>query len=52
MERILDQYETHGWLGWHHHVVLVTLAHHFLCKVRRRWSERVRELTLAQVRLR
>jgi SRSO17 transposase len=47
----LDQYETRSWQGWHHHIVLVMLAHHFLVWVRRRWSEHAPELTLAQVRL-
>jgi SRSO17 transposase len=47
----MDQYETRGWLGWHHHMVLVMLAHHFLVWVRRRWGEQAPELTLAQVRL-
>lgn len=47
----LDQYETRSWLGWHHHMVLVMLAHHFLVWVRRRWGESAPELTLAQVRL-
>jgi SRSO17 transposase len=47
----MDQYETRSWLGWHHHMVLVMLAHHFLCWVRLRWSESAPELTLAQVRL-
>ena len=26
----LDHYEGRGWIGWHHHVTLVTLAHAFL----------------------
>lgn len=26
----MDHYETRSWLGWHHHMVLVMLAHHFL----------------------
>ena len=26
----LDQYEGRGWLGWHHHLTLVMLAHAFL----------------------
>lgn len=47
----LDHYETRGWLGWHHHMVLVMLAHHFLVWVRRRWGEKAPEVTLAQVRL-
>ena len=47
----MDQYETRSWLGWHHHMVLVMLAHHFLVWVRVRWSECAPALTLAQVRL-
>lgn len=26
----MDQYETRSWAGWHHHMTLVILAHHFL----------------------
>jgi hypothetical protein len=26
----MDQYETRSWAGWHHHMTLVLLAHHFL----------------------
>lgn len=47
----MDQYETRSWLGWHHHMTLVMLAHHFLVWVRVRWSELAPALTLAQVRL-
>ena len=47
----MDQYETRSWLGWHHHMVLVMLAHHFLVWVRLRWADRAPALTLAQVRL-
>jgi SRSO17 transposase len=47
----MDQYETRSWLGWHHHMVLVMLAHHFLVWVRVRWHARAPALTLAQVRL-
>jgi SRSO17 transposase len=47
----MDQYETRSWLGWHHHMVLVMLAHHFLVWVRVRWTDRAPALTLAQVRL-
>jgi SRSO17 transposase len=47
----MDQYETRSWLGWHHHMLLVMLAHHFLVWVRVRWAERAPALTLAQVRL-
>ena len=27
----LDHFEGRGWLGWHHHVTMVTLAYAFLC---------------------
>ena len=47
----MDQYETRSWLGWHHHMLLVMLAHHFLVWVRVRWRERAPALTLSQVRL-
>lgn len=26
----MDQYETRSWAGWHHHMTMVILAHHFL----------------------
>lgn len=47
----MDQYETRSFLGWHHHMTLVMLAHHFLVWVRVRWADRAPALTLAQVRL-
>lgn len=47
----MDQYEVRSWLGWHHHMLLVMLAHHFLVWVRVRWAGRAPALTLAQVRL-
>jgi SRSO17 transposase len=47
----MDQYETRGWLGWHHHMVLVMLAHHFLVWVRQQLHEKAPALTLCQVRL-
>jgi SRSO17 transposase len=47
----MDQYETRSWRGWHHHMVMVLLAHHFLVWVRVRWQGRAPALTLAQVRL-
>ena len=47
----MDQYETRSWLGWHHHMTLSMLAHHFLVWVRVRWADRAPALTLAQVRL-
>jgi SRSO17 transposase len=47
----MDQYETRSWLGWHHHMTLVLLAHHFLVWVRVHWRDRAPALTLYQVRL-
>ena len=47
----MDQYETRSWQGWHHHMVLVMLAHHFLVWVRQQWHEKAPALTLCQVRL-
>jgi SRSO17 transposase len=32
----LDHYEVRSWLGWHHHLTLCLLAHHFLVRARQR----------------
>jgi SRSO17 transposase len=32
----MDQYELRFWRGWHHHMTLVILAHHFLVRLRQR----------------
>ena len=47
----MDQYETRGWLGWHHHMALVMLVHHFLVWARQMLLEKAPALTLCQVRL-
>jgi SRSO17 transposase len=47
----LDQYETRSWLGWHHHMFLVTLAHFFLVHLRLFFRELAPALTIYQVRL-
>jgi hypothetical protein len=47
----LDQYETRGWLGWHHHMLLSFLAHHFLVRLRVKLKELASALTVYQVRL-
>jgi SRSO17 transposase len=47
----LDDYEVRSWQGWHHHMLLVMLAHHFLIWVRLKWAELAPALTLNQVRL-
>jgi len=32
----MDEYQTRSWRGWHHHMTLVMLAHHFLVRVQLR----------------
>ena len=32
----LDHYEVRSWVGWHHHITLCLLAHHFLVRTRQR----------------
>ena len=34
-----DHYEMRSWLGWHHHMLLVSLAHHFLVRLRVRFQQ-------------
>jgi len=36
----LDHYELRSWTGWHRHMTLVLLAHHFLVRLQRRMSPR------------
>lgn len=36
----LDQYEVRFWRGWHHHMTLVMLAHHFLVRLQSRLGAR------------
>jgi SRSO17 transposase len=36
----LDHYELRFWRGWHHHMTLVLLAHHFLVRLRLRLEQR------------
>ncbi len=33
----MDHYELRFWRGWHHHMTLVILAHHFLV----RWQQKL-----------
>jgi SRSO17 transposase len=47
----LDHSETRSWLGWHHHVVLVMLAHHFLVRLRVQLGGMAPGLSVEQVRL-
>ncbi len=36
----LDHYEMRFWPGWHHHMTLVLLAHHFLVRLQARLDQR------------
>jgi SRSO17 transposase len=36
----LDEYECRSWRGWHHHMTLVILAHHFLVQQQVRVNQR------------
>jgi SRSO17 transposase len=47
----MDHYEMRSWLGWHHHMLLVSLAHHFLVRLRIRFQEQAPALTIYQVRV-
>ncbi|NJC96121.1 MAG: IS701 family transposase [Anaerolineae bacterium] len=47
----LDHYEMRSWLGWHHHMLLVALAHHFLMRLKIRFHDQAPALTVNQERL-
>ncbi len=47
----LDHYEMRSWIGWHHHMLLVSLAHHFLVRLRIQFQDQAPALTIYQVRL-
>ena len=47
----MDQYEMRSWQGWYHHMLLVSLAHHFLVRLRIQFQEQAPALTLYQVRI-
>lgn len=36
----MDHYEVRTWLGWHHHMTLCLLAHHFLVRAQRRLKKK------------
>ena len=35
----MSDYEVRGWVGWHHHMTMTALAHHFLVGQRRQGGE-------------
>lgn len=43
-ERGMDHYELRFWRGWHHHMTLVILAHHFLVRWQQRLNQREGDL--------
>jgi SRSO17 transposase len=45
----MAQYETRSWIGWHHHMSLVALAHLFITLTRRELQKKTPELTLDRV---
>jgi SRSO17 transposase len=47
----LDHYQTRSWLGWHHHMLMVSLAHHFLVRLRIKLKDKASAMTIDQVRL-
>ncbi len=46
-----DHYEMRSWWGWHHHMLLVSLAHHFLVRLRLQLQEQAPALTPYQIRI-
>ncbi len=46
----MDHHEMRSWVGWHHHMLLVSLAHHFLVRLRIQFQEQAPILTIYQVR--
>lgn len=47
----MDHYEMRSWIGWHHHMLFVSLAHHFLVRLRIQFQDQAPALTIYQVRL-
>ena len=45
----LDEYETRGWIGWHHHTALSMLALWFLGLQRRRLGKKEPQMTVPEV---
>lgn len=46
----MDEYQVRGWRGWHHHMTMTLLSHHFLVRMRLRLGEKAPALTVPQVR--
>lgn len=46
----MDHYEVRSWTGWHHHLTMTMLSHHFLVQLRVEMGDQAPALTVAQVR--
>jgi hypothetical protein len=46
----MDHYEVRSWRGWHHHLTMTLLAHHFLVRQRCLLEKKAAGLTVPQVR--
>ena len=47
----MDEYMVRSWIGWHHHMTEVILAHHFLVRVQQRLEGEAPALTIQQARV-
>jgi SRSO17 transposase len=46
----MDHYEVRNWRGWHHHMTMTMLSHHFLVSVRVEMGDDAPALTISQAR--
>jgi SRSO17 transposase len=46
----LDEYETRGWVGWHHHTALAMVAMMFLVRQNAGWGKKEPQMTVPEVR--
>ena len=46
----MDHYEIRNWRGWHHHMTMTMLSHHFLVRMRVEMGDDAPALTVSQAR--
>lgn len=46
----MDHYEVRNWRGWHHHMTMTMLSHHFLVRTRVAMGDEAPALTVSQAR--
>lgn len=46
----MDHYEVRNWRGWHHHMTMTMLSHHFLVRMRVKMGDDAPALTVSQMR--